>query len=69
MFMFIQVTHLTECQSRIHLEIRQTRKLQWLTVVVTLIVGVALIYIFSQESQDFRGHACFPEETLHTSNI
>lgn len=63
------VSQLTEYQSRIHLEIRRTQKLQWLSMIVTLLVGVALIYIFSQESQDFSGHMCFPEERFHTSNI
>jgi uncharacterized membrane protein len=68
-FVFIQVSHLTDCQSRLHLEVQRTQKLQWLTIIVTLLVGVAVIFIFSQESQDFSGHMCFPEETLHTSNI
>jgi len=68
-FVFVQVSQLTECQSRIHLEIRRTQKLQWLSMIVTLLVGVALVYIFIQESQDFSGHMCFPEERFHTSNI
>jgi len=68
-FVFVQVSQLTEYQSRIHLEIRRTQKLQWLSMIVTLLVGVALVYIFIQESQDFSGHMCFPEERFHTSNI
>jgi len=68
-FVFVQVSQLTEYQSRIHLEIRRTQKLQWLSMIVTLLVGVALVYIFLQESQDFSGHMCFPEERFHTSNI
>lgn len=68
-FIFAQVSQLTEYQSRIHLEIRRTQKLQWLSMIVTLLVGVALVYIFIQESQDFSGHMCFPEDRFHTSNI
>lgn len=64
-----EVSRLTECQSRLHLEIRRTQKLQWLTIIVTLLVGVALIYVFTEESQDFSGHMCFPEERLNTANI
>ncbi|XP_069671502.1 motile sperm domain-containing protein 2-like [Periplaneta americana] len=63
------VSRLSECQSRLHLEIRRTQKLQWLTIIVTLLVGVALVYFFGQDSQDFSGHMCFPEERLHTTNI
>lgn len=68
-YVYVQVSRLLECQSRLHLEIRRTQRLQWLTIIVTLLVGVALIYVFTEESQDFSGHMCFPEERLNTANI
>ncbi|PSN37774.1 hypothetical protein C0J52_15860 [Blattella germanica] len=63
------VSQLSKCQSRLHLEIQRTQKLQLLNIMISLLVGIALVYIFSNETQDFSGHMCFPEERLHTTNL